>query len=83
MFSEMETDKQHDEMYAAYALYTDDTLAWHGGREFTPGVYWQEFVTFSTSLTGIKSALNNYYKFKMTTPIQYQGLKNCNCTAPF
>lgn len=58
-----------DDVFAAFALYTDAALGVYGGREFTPGVYWQEFVTVSTSLPGIKSALSTYYSFKQTTPM--------------
>lgn len=66
---ELEPEEQGEELYAAFALYTDDHLGWFGGREFTPGVYWQEFVSVSTSLPGIKSALGTYYKFKKSTPM--------------
>ena len=63
-----------DELYVAYALYVDPYLGWFGGGEFTPGTYWMEFVTVSTSMAGIKSALGNYYKFKKTTPMpQYDA----------
>lgn len=63
-----------DELFVAFALFTDDRLQHFGGREFTPTTYWQELVTVSTSLTGIKSALGNYYKFKRTTPMPHYDL---------
>ena len=66
---DLEPEDQGDELYAAFALYTNERLGWFGGREFTPGVYWQEFISLSTSLQGIKSALGTYYKFKKTTPM--------------
>ena len=66
---ELEPVAQGDEIFAAFALFTDSALGMFGGREFTPGVYWQEFITVSTSLSGIKSALGTYYKFKQTTPM--------------
>lgn len=60
-----------DSLYCAFALYVDERLGFYGGRDFTPGVYWQEFVTISTSLSGLKSALSKYYRFKMTTPMPH------------
>lgn len=58
-----------DDVFVAFALYVDRALGWFGGREFTPGVYWQEFITISTSLNGLKTALGTYYRFKRTTPV--------------
>jgi 3'-phosphoadenosine 5'-phosphosulfate sulfotransferase (PAPS reductase)/FAD synthetase len=70
------TDAQdgHDELFMAFALYTDARLAQFTGREFTPCTYWQELITLSTSLSGIKSALGNHYKFKRTTPMPHYDL---------
>lgn len=56
-------------MFAAFALYVDPRLGWFGGREFTPGVYFQQFITVSTSLQGLKSALGTYYAYRKTTPM--------------
>lgn len=65
-----------DNLYAAFTLYTDSRLLQFGGQEFTPGVYWQEFTTVSTSLSGIKSALGNHYAFKKTTPMPHYDLED-------
>lgn len=65
----LESEQQGNDLFAAFALYVDSRLGQFGGREFTPGVHWQEFVTISTSLPGIKSALGHYYSFKKTTPM--------------
>lgn len=67
-----ETSEGQD-IFVAYALYLDESLGSYGGGIFTPGVYWQEFVTLSTSLHGLKTALGTYYSFKKTTPMpQYE-----------
>ena len=59
----------YDDLFIAFALYSDERLTQFGkGREFTPATYWQELITLSTSLTGIRNALNNHYSFKRTTP---------------
>jgi 3'-phosphoadenosine 5'-phosphosulfate sulfotransferase (PAPS reductase)/FAD synthetase len=72
------TDAQDgfDELFMAFALYTDSRLAQFTGREFTPCTYWQELITLSTSLSGIKSALGNHYKFKRTTPMPHYDLED-------
>lgn len=75
-YDDLEPVALGDELYAAYALYTDESLGLFGGAEFTPGVYWQEFVSVSTSLPGIKSALGNYYKFKKTTPMPQYSVED-------
>lgn len=66
-----EKPEGHKDLFAAFALYVDDRLGWFGGRDFTPGVYWQEFITISTSFTGLNSALGKYYDFKKTTPMPH------------
>jgi 3'-phosphoadenosine 5'-phosphosulfate sulfotransferase (PAPS reductase)/FAD synthetase len=72
---EPETDElAYDELFVAFALYTDSRIAQFTGREFTPGTYWQELITLSPSLTGIKSAVGNHYKFKATTPMPHYDL---------
>jgi 3'-phosphoadenosine 5'-phosphosulfate sulfotransferase (PAPS reductase)/FAD synthetase len=58
-------------VYAAFGLYVDARLAWFGGREFTPGVYSQEFITISTSLTGLKTSLAQYHRFRVSTPLEH------------
>ncbi len=63
-----------DDVFVAYALYTHAALWLYGSREFTPGVYFQELITVSTSLNGIKSALGTYYQFRMTTPMPQYDL---------
>lgn len=73
---EIEPEDKGDELYVAYALFVEPALGYFGGGEFTPGTYWHEFVTVSTSLAGIKSALGNYYKFKKTTPMPQYDLKD-------
>ena len=55
------------DVFVAFALYVDDRLGQYGHVSFTPGVYWQELITLSTSLVGIKSSLATYYQFKTTT----------------
>lgn len=69
--SDPSPEVEEDELFAAFALYTDDRLGLFGGRQFTPGVYWQEFITISTSLSGLKTSLGTYYKFKKTTPMPH------------
>lgn len=68
------TTEKHVDLFVAVALYVDDRLGWFGGREFTPGVYWQEFVTLSTSLAGLNTALGNYYSFKRSTPMPHTDI---------
>lgn len=58
-------------LFAAYALYCNDGLSLYGGSEFTPGVYWQEFVAFSTSISGLKTATANFHKFRQNTPMPH------------
>lgn len=70
LFGDQDTVDGVDTVFAAVALYVDDRLSWYGDSEYTPGTYWQEFVSVSTSLSGIKSAMGNYYKFRMTTPME-------------
>lgn len=65
-----------EQLFVAFALYTDSNLAMYGGREFTPGVYWQEFITLSTTLVGLKAALGTYYKFKKTTPMSIYDVED-------
>lgn len=67
MFPDLELS-QSNALYVAYALYVHPMMGIYGGREFTPGSYGTQFITFSTSLPGLKSALGHYYRFKMTTP---------------
>jgi len=62
-------EKKKTSVFVAYALYVHPMLGLYGNHEFTPGTYHQEFITVSTSSAGIKSALGNYYKFRMTTPM--------------
>lgn len=76
MFSTAEAEVPKQSLFAAFALYTDSALNWFGGRQFTPGVYWQEFITVSTSLRGLKSALGNYFTFKMTTLMPHYDPKD-------
>jgi 3'-phosphoadenosine 5'-phosphosulfate sulfotransferase (PAPS reductase)/FAD synthetase len=73
---EPEADTGFDEMFAAFALYSDNRLMQFTGREFCPAVYWQELITISPSLTGIKSAVGNHYKFKRTTPMPHYDLED-------
>lgn len=61
-------------LFAAFALYTEEQLSWFSGREFTPGVYWQEFITLSTSFTGLSASLGNYYRFRKTTPMPHYNV---------
>lgn len=71
-----EVQSDYEELFAAFALYSDGRLQQFGGREFTPGTYFQELVTISTSLSGIKSALGNHYQFKRTTPMPHYDLED-------
>ena len=65
-----------EDLFVAFALYTDHRLQQFTGREFTPACYWQELITISPSLTGIKSALGNHYAFKRTTPMPHYDLED-------
>lgn len=56
-------------LYAAYALYCDPMLSTFGDSQFSPGVYWSEFITLSTSYAGIKASLGNYITFRQSTPM--------------
>lgn len=69
MFGGGDSGSQEDHMYAAYALYVSPLLGYYGDSLFTPGVYWSELITISTSHAGIKSGLGNYYQFRKTTPM--------------
>lgn len=73
---ETREEDQYQDLYTAFALFVNPVLSHFGGREFTPGVYWQEFVTFSTSLKGLKSSLGNYYKHKLTTPMPHTDVED-------
>lgn len=69
LFGDVSDEVAFDELFVAFALYSDVRIAHFGkGREFTPATYWQELITLSTSYTGIRTALNNHYGFKRTTP---------------
>lgn len=57
------------DLFAAFALYVEPMLGLFGGRDFTPGVYHQQFITLSTSIEGLRSALGTYYSFRKTTPM--------------
>lgn len=61
--------QEEDHLYAAYALYVSPLLGYYGDSLFTPGVYWSELITISTSHAGIKSGLGNYYQFRRSTPM--------------
>lgn len=76
LFGLAPADNQEEgvDLYAAFALYVDGHLGMFGGREFTPGTYWQEFVTISTSMAGLKSSLANYYRFRKTTPMPHYSV---------
>lgn len=66
-----------DELFVAWALYSDSTIHQFGkGREFTPATYWQELITVSTSLAGIKAGVGNHYAFKRTTPMPHYDLED-------
>lgn len=70
LFGDNEADGAED-LFVAFALYTDARLSWFGGREFTPGTYWQELVTVSPSLAGLKVSLGHYYRYRKTTPLPH------------
>lgn len=76
MFSGVEPVPVYDDVFVAFALYTEPMLGIYGGRDFTPGVYFQQFITVSTSLTGLKSALGTYYSYRRTTPMPQFDLKD-------
>lgn len=67
--SDLEPIEQSEDLFAAFALYVDPAIGVFGGREFSSGCYWQEFITVSTSLNGIKTSLGTYYQYKKTTPL--------------
>lgn len=67
--TELEPVEQSEDVFAAFALYVDSAISLFGGREFSSGCYWQEFITVSTSLNGIKTSLGTYYQYKKTTPL--------------
>lgn len=69
MFGGGDSGSQEDHLYAAYALYVSPLLGYYGDSLFTPGVYWSELITISTSHAGIKSGLGNYYQFRRSTPM--------------
>jgi hypothetical protein len=69
MFGGGDSGSHEDHLYAAYALYISPLLGYYGDSLFTPGVYWSELITISTSHAGIKSSLGNYYQFRRTTPM--------------
>jgi len=69
LFDDAPAQSRQDSLFCAIALFVDERLGLYGGSSFTPGTYWQEFVTVSTSLTGLKVALGNYYHFRTATPV--------------
>ncbi len=75
-FEPGDAQEGYDELFVAFALYVDGRLNQFGDAEFTPGTYWQELITVSTSLSGIKSAMGNHYKFKRTTPMPHYDLED-------
>ena len=66
----------HKDLFAAFALYVDERLGLWGNQDFTPGVYWQEFITLSTSFTGLNAALRTYHDFKKTTPMPHYDFED-------
>lgn len=76
LFSHDESEFLKDTCFAAFAVYVDERLGQFGHAEYTPGTYWQELITVSPSLTGMKSALNNHYKFRKTTPMPHYDLED-------
>lgn len=71
-FDAASIDQTGQDVFAAFALYSDQRLA----DELTPGVYWQEFITVSPTLAGLKSALNNHYRFRRTTPMPHYSIED-------
>lgn len=69
LFGGSEAEVEETSLFAAFALYVDPVLGLYGASEFTPGVYHQQFITISTSLQGLKSALGAYYSYRKTTPM--------------
>lgn len=61
--------EESTDLFVAFALFVEPMLGLFGGRDFTPGVYHQQFITFSTSMQGLRSALGTYYSFRKTTPM--------------
>lgn len=74
--TELEPVEQGDDVFAAFALYVDSAIGLFGGREFSSGCYWQEFITVSTSLNGIKTSLGTYYQYKKTTPLPLYSVED-------
>lgn len=68
-FSDNEGIDSGDDLFIAIGLYVNEALGAFGGREFTPGVYWSEFITISPSYEGLNVALGNYYEYRKTTPM--------------
>lgn len=64
------------DIFVAFALYVNEMLGVFGGREFTPGVYWSEFITLSTSNTGLMTSLANYYDYRTTTPMPIYDIQD-------
>lgn len=69
---------EFDDLFVGFALYTEPSLMNYKSPEFTPGVYWQEFLTFSTSYNGLQSQLGNYYQFRSTTPMPQYDVSDLN-----